>query len=74
MIVIELGARQRAASVDEFHLIDDAFVALATGDPKRRTSCFGACLSGRERRACGLQAIERLLDFETNLLRDFFLA
>ena len=34
----------------------------------------GACSRGRERIARGREAIERLLDFETDLLRDLFLA
>src|SRR5215469_11913182 len=33
-VEIELGARERAACVDELDLVDDALVALAAGDAK----------------------------------------
>ena len=65
--------RQRAARIDELDLVDDAFVALAAGDAKRRAGGVGARRGGRERIARGHQAIERLLHFEADLLGDLFL-
>ena len=73
-VVIQLGAGQRAARVDEFDLADDAFVALATGDAECSASSVGTRGRGREGIARGGQSIERLLDFEADLLRDLFLA
>ncbi len=72
--MIQLGAGERAARVDEFDLADDAFIALAAGNAKPGASSVGACGSGREGVAGRDQAIERLLDFEADLLRDFFLS
>src|SRR5688572_5542162 len=73
-VVIQLGAGERAARVDEFDLADDALVALAAGNAKPGASGVGACGGGREGIAGRDQAIESLLDFEADLLRDFFLS
>src|SRR5690606_40669901 len=51
---------------------DDTFVAFAARDPKCRARRLGAGLCGRERGACGLQPIVGLLNFQPDLLRDFF--
>ena len=73
-VEIELGAGERAARVDELDLADDAFVALAAGDAERGARGIGARSGGRQRIARSRQAVERLLNFEPDLLRDLFLA
>ena len=51
-VVVELGARERAARVDELDLADDAFVALAARDAK-----CSACGVGSRR--CRRQGVLR---------------
>ncbi len=71
-VEVELGAREAVARVDELHLVDDAFVALATGDAEAGAGRFEARFRGGDRVAGRLQAIERLLHFELNLQCRFF--
>src|SRR5690242_3267645 len=67
---VQLRARQRAARVDELHLIDNAFIALATGNAKGIVCGIRPRLRGGDRIGTGLEPIQRLLHLELDLLRN----
>lgn len=62
----EFGARQGAARIDELHLVDDALVALATGDVKGGARGLGAGCGCGERISRGRQAIVGVLHFRAD--------
>src|SRR5690348_15730280 len=67
-IGIEFGAREARARVDEFHLADDAFVALAAGDAEARARRLRTRVGRGQRVGAGVQPVEGLLDLELHLL------
>ena len=70
-VEIQFGGGEAGARVEELDLAHHAFVALATGDAERRACRFGAGLGRLQRSFAGRETIERSLDLELHLQREF---
>jgi hypothetical protein len=69
-IQIQLGGGEASARIQKLDLTDHALIAFTTGDAKRGTGGSGARFGHLQGDLTRLQSIERLLNFECDLLRE----